>query len=267
MDDGRVGGVRISTRPDAIDERALDLLKEYGVTTVELGCQSFDNSVLNAVERGHTGKDIVNATTLLQQYSFKVGLQFMVGLPEDDLSGAAQSIKLAADLSPDFIRLSPTLVLKGAALESRWRAGVYDPLSLDDATNFCADVLLFLYRKGINVARIGLHDTEKMDGGVLAGPIHPAFGQLVKSMLWKRAIQSRAIQNRVGDEQIEIFVAGSDLSDAVGHGRQNLIELKTQGVDMTITSDRSIQRGEFRVGATLFSMMKETNYEYPEFWK
>lgn len=55
-------GIRISTRPDAIDENILSVLKEYGVTSIELGAQSTDPDVLIKNRRGHTREDIFNAS-------------------------------------------------------------------------------------------------------------------------------------------------------------------------------------------------------------
>lgn len=52
--DGIFSGIRISTRPDAVDEPVLRLLKTYGVTAVELGAQSMDDAVLRLNRRGHT---------------------------------------------------------------------------------------------------------------------------------------------------------------------------------------------------------------------
>ena len=39
-------GIRVSTRPDAVPEEMLFMLKEYGVTAIELGAQSMDDGVL-----------------------------------------------------------------------------------------------------------------------------------------------------------------------------------------------------------------------------
>ena len=68
---GLVSGIRISTRPDAIDDEILMLLKEYNVTAIELGAQSFNNHVLKMNNRGHTAKDTETAATLIKKYGFE----------------------------------------------------------------------------------------------------------------------------------------------------------------------------------------------------
>ena len=60
-------GIRCSTRPDAINEEILVLLKKYGVTAIELGAQSMSDKVLEMNNRGHTAQDVVNATNLIKK--------------------------------------------------------------------------------------------------------------------------------------------------------------------------------------------------------
>ena len=78
---GEIDGIRLSTRPDYIDKEILDNLLKYGVTTIELGVQSMDDSVLKSSNRGHTRKDVINAVKLIKEYPFTLGLQMMTGLP------------------------------------------------------------------------------------------------------------------------------------------------------------------------------------------
>lgn len=85
---GDFSGIRISTRPDAIDPPVLERLKQYGVKSIELGAQSMDDRVLVLNQRGHTAQDVVNASRMIREYGFSLGLQMMTGLygssPESD---------------------------------------------------------------------------------------------------------------------------------------------------------------------------------------
>ena len=78
--DKKVAGIRISTRPDAIDEEILNILKNYGVTSIELGAQSMCDAVLQMNNRGHTVTDVINASKLIKEHGFSLGLQMMTGL-------------------------------------------------------------------------------------------------------------------------------------------------------------------------------------------
>lgn len=65
-----------------IDTVTLERLSAYGVTTVELGCQSMDDGVLERAERGHSHSDVIRACGCLRADGFSVILQMMTGLPE-----------------------------------------------------------------------------------------------------------------------------------------------------------------------------------------
>src|SRR5512136_824593 len=65
---GLIHSVRISTRPDALDEEALSLLKKYGVKTIEIGVQSMIDEVLILSRRGHWPGDALSATSRLRRW-------------------------------------------------------------------------------------------------------------------------------------------------------------------------------------------------------
>ena len=237
---GAVGSIRVSTRPDAIDTEGVRLLAEYGVTTVELGCQSFSDPVLQASGRGHRATDAVAAVKLLRQNGFSVGIQLMPGLPMADRHEAMISLEMALALAPDSLRVYPTVVLTATPLAETWRRGAYQPLDLEEAVDICADMQLVCRTHNIPVIRYGLQANEELSGGaVLAGPYHPAFGQLVKSRLWRRELE------RLIKKGHDVFsVHPGDLSDAVGHRRSNLryLEMLT-GRPLSIATSPELQRG------------------------
>ena len=55
---GTLASIRLSTRPDAVDADKLEMLKSYGVTTVELGAQSMDDVVHGLGPQLHGGHAI-----------------------------------------------------------------------------------------------------------------------------------------------------------------------------------------------------------------
>ncbi len=187
---GQADGIRFSTRPDTIDGRSLGLLEGFPVTTVELGVQSMNDQVLAASRRGHTARDAGNAVALLKETPYRLGLQMMVGLPGDAFPSAMATGEAVCALEPDFVRIYPTLVLKGSALARRYLQKKYLPLPLDEAVAQVKALYVLFTRKGIPVIRMGLQATDGLDTGadVLAGPYHPAFGELVHSALWRDAL-------------------------------------------------------------------------------
>jgi histone acetyltransferase (RNA polymerase elongator complex component) len=191
LEQGLFDSIRVSTRPDSIDVARLELMKGYGVSTVELGVQSMDDNVLMLSKRGHASEDTVKAVALLKQYDFKVGIQLMPGLPGDSESIFADTVEKVIGLKPDMARLYPAIVIKGTELESDFHAGAYRPLTLDEAIRICAMSCLNLENHGIPVIRIGLMSSPSLlrDGEIVAGPWHSAFGFLVRSAIHHRKIE------------------------------------------------------------------------------
>ena len=182
---GMVKSIRISTRPDSLDEQRLGILGAYGVTTVELGAQSMSDRVLALSQRGHTAGDTISAVRMLKDHGFKVGIQLMPGLPGDSSEEFLATIEKVLALKPHMARLYPTLVIKGTGLARMYGDGSYQPFSLEEAVNVCVKSVLLLEGNGIPVIRIGLMGSPSLlkKGHIIAGPWHPAFGFLVRSTI------------------------------------------------------------------------------------
>ncbi len=180
---GRVDGVRISTRPDGISPEVLEYLKEYRVDIVEIGVQSMSDEVLRLSGRGHNRRDTVLATTLLKSSGFKVGHQFMPGLPGDTLSSALDSAREIIRLAPAFVRVYPALVFKGTALHRMYLAGEYRPWTLDETVEACAEILGLFTEARIPVIRMGLHASGGLEDNLVCGPYHPSLRSLVEERM------------------------------------------------------------------------------------
>ena len=190
LDEGFIGSVRLSTRPDYIDEERLQLLQCHGVRLVELGVQSLDDRVLAAAERGHTAAQVAPAVELLQRFGFQVGLQLMVGMPEQSFASVQETVRKAVAMHPDVARIYPLLVIKGTPLAADYAAGRFVPLTLEEAVTQAAWAYRELTEAGVNVIRIGLQPDDELcaPGNILAGPFHPAMGELVKSRVLRDKI-------------------------------------------------------------------------------
>ncbi|HSB06319.1 MAG TPA: radical SAM protein [Thermodesulfobacteriota bacterium] len=179
-----IDSIRVSTRPDALDEEILSLLKEYGVRTVEVGAQSMMDDVLFLSHRGHCQGDTLSAVSRLKRWEFEVGIHLMIGLPGDSLDHFLKTLDTVIDLKPDFLRIHPTLVLDGAPLEALWREGNYSPLTLEASIRWLKRGILKLEKASIPIARIGLQPTRDLEACYLAGPYHPSLHQLIDSEIF-----------------------------------------------------------------------------------
>ena len=234
--EGLVDSLRLSTRPDYIDGETLSMLKSYSVKTIELGAQSMDDDVLIASGRGHTSTDTARAAELIRAYGFELGLQTMTGLPgasyESDLYTADRII----DLNPQLVRIYPTVVIRDTFLHKMYEKGTYNPPSLDKTIDLCAELMIKYENKKVKVIRMGLQSSDGISVGedVVAGPYHPAFGQLVKSRIAYDKLAKMAednLANGKDDSESRVFTVSvpyKELSDYIGQKNVNVIRLKEQ---------------------------------------
>lgn len=250
LEAGLLDGIRVSTRPDGLPQSMVELLRQRGVTTVEIGCQSFCGTVLRRVGRGHGPEEASGAVSRLKKAGIAVGLQLMPGLPGGGEAEALVSLKRALDLAPDFLRIYPAVVLAGTALEDDFRCGRYAPLGLEEAVELCARMVWLCRRAGVPVIRTGLQGSIALEAGsVVAGPYHPAFGQLVRSRLWLRALEGLAAQGVLGAD-----VNPAELSDAMGHKKSNLEALRSVCGCFEIGTDSAVPRGQVDGGGRRYAL-------------
>lgn len=185
--EGRIHGIRLSTRPDYITPEIIERLEEYGVSTVELGAQALDDHILKLTRRGHNSQDIKSAVEIIKNTGIMCGLQLMVGLPGDSWPRLAKTACDVVSIRPDFVRIYPTLVIEGTELADRYRHNQYQPLNLAEAVSRSAFLKLIFDHVGIPVIRVGLQASEELssESTVLAGPYHPAFGEMVDASIFR----------------------------------------------------------------------------------
>ena len=225
---GTVGAIRLSTRPDAVGEAGLAMLKSYGVQTVELGAQSMLDSVLTASGRGHTAADTERAAGLVKAAGLKLILQMMTGLPGSDRGKDVETARRIIDLAPDGARIYPTVIVKGTALEDMWRAGTYQEHTVADAVAVCADILPLFERAHIPVIRLGLNPTAELSaGGAVAGAYHPALGELVRSELLRRQAE-KVLAGVPAGSAVTLGVDPKRVSALIGQHRSNIVALTAQ---------------------------------------
>jgi histone acetyltransferase (RNA polymerase elongator complex component) len=235
---GEVDEIRLSTRPDYISKETVSFLRSSGVGIVELGVQSMNDQVLSASRRGHTVADSERAIALLQDGGLAVGVQLMVGLPGEGSRSIIRGAERLAGLKPDLARIYPAVVLKGSRLEDDLLAGRYRPLCLPKAVALSGRVKEIFDEAGVRVIRIGLQETEGLQESIVAGPFHPAFGEMVLAR--NLYLQVRAvIKAGKGSGITRLSISTSDQSVFRGPANINLKRLESKGLlrDLKIVFD------------------------------
>ena len=245
--EGKFGSIRISTRPDCINEEILAVLKQYNVRNVELGAQSMSDEVLLANRRGHTAKDTENAVRLLRAHGFGVGLQMMTGLygstAETDSFTACEFVRL----QPDTVRIYPTAVLEHTALAQLYQSGAYRPQTEEQAIASCSRLLRLFYENDIPVIRLGLHAGGDVQGNLLAGVFHPAFGELCEGEIYYEAMCNSL--HGAPEGRYTVYVTPRAFSQAVGQKKKNIIRLAAQGYLCRVAADVHIPKYRVRTVA------------------
>lgn len=223
VNSGRVESIRLSTRPDYIDDEILFILSKYSVKTVELGLQSFDGEVLAASKRGHDTECAKRACRAVKEAGFDLIGQMMIGLPASNTEKEMATAQMICELGADGARVYPTVVFAQTELASMSIRGEYAPLELDDAVERTKNVLDIFDKAGVPCIRVGLCASENLSDAskAIAGANHSAIGELAMSRLYLERICKELDEKGIRGGGVRIYVARGCVSKAVGQKRQN----------------------------------------------
>ena len=231
LEKGVVDGIRCSTRPDYIDEKRVKVLKSFGMKNIELGAQTTNDVILQKCGRGHTFKDIENASQIIVNEGIALGLQMMIGLPFDSFENDMQTARDIVRLGAKGTRIYPCIVVKDTELEKLYNKGEYKPLSLDDAVEQSATLYEYFNENDVKVLRIGLHTSGDLNGAAyVAGPYHPNFAEMVFSRLWGRKFDKM----HVDSDDFYIEVPENELNHAIGYKGENKKKLEQRYKNVVI---------------------------------
>ncbi|MEM1526132.1 MAG: tRNA uridine(34) 5-carboxymethylaminomethyl modification radical SAM/GNAT enzyme Elp3 [Ignisphaera sp.] len=233
----RIIGLTIETRPDVCKETHVNIMLKFGATKVEIGVQSIYDDILRIIERGHSSKDIIEATRILKDAGFKVAYHIMPGLPGSDPDkdlGMIRELFENQDFKPDMLKIYPTLVVEGTKLYEMWRRGIYKALTDEEAVELIAKMYRYI-PKWVRVIRIQRDIPAQL---ILAGPKKANLRELVEKQALKMGIEINEIRFREVGRQalyrgikpsiveitkevyeaskgVEIFLAAEDIENKV----------------------------------------------------
>lgn len=230
--------VRFSTHPLCINNEILDFLNDYPISMVELGVSSLNNEVLAFCRRGYDNEKVIQAMRMVLSRGFALGAQLMIGLPFQNEESSLEDIDRISEISGEHIttlRIYPCLVLRKTYLEELYRKGLYRPLGIEEAAEWSGKILYRALNKNLKVQRIGLQETESLSTSVIAGPHHPALGEMAKS-------HSLAITLTSGVKQGPWQITRNQISLIRGH---NCYGLRILSVMAGLGEEETLQRIEF----------------------
>lgn len=238
-----IESVRISTRPDHMDVATVQRLKQNGVTTVELGVQSLSTPVLHLCRREYDEGVVEQAFVQLRNAGIRVVAQLMPYLPGAMLEDDLYSVTRLVHWNPVAIRLFPTLVLRGTTLEEWYHQGVYVAAGIGEAAVRCADMMQIALTHGVSVLRVGMQDSDSLRASLVAGPHHPAFGELAWACL-AASLLNRVVQELAPVAPPAFTVSTRSASLMLGHagfGKRRLETLLAQSVSLQYLGELDVE--------------------------
>ena len=181
VEKGLVKSVRLSTRPDAVEQDVLDILKEHHVRDIELGIQSMDDRVLELNKRGHTTQVSYDAMRRVVENGFSLTGQMMTGMYGADAKSEIETARQIIKAGAVSARIYPTVVFRDTGLEKVMEKGLFTPLTLDQSVERTYSVYKVLREGGVKVLRVGLCSSDGVRGDEVLSPYHEAMGELVMS--------------------------------------------------------------------------------------
>lgn len=249
LERGDISGIQLSMRPDYINLEILQLLKNYGVSIIELGAQSLDDEVLHAAGRGHTAAEVQQASSLIIENGFQLGLQMMIGLPGDTFEKSIDTAKKIIEWGAHYTRIYPALVIRDTELEQMYLQKKYTPLTLDEAIHWCRSLMDLFTAQNITILRMGLHPSEGLLTGhnLVAGPFHVSFKELVQTAHWNSVLEQET-QNL--GTQITVKVNRKQLNSAVGYYGKNKKWLQQKYNKVIFQEDESLLEWDYKIEIT-----------------
>ncbi len=240
---GLIHNIRLSTRPDYVNEEILEILKKYKVRTIELGAQSMSDDVLKKSGRGHTADDTRRASAMIIENGFRLGLQMMTGLPGDTFETSLNTAREFVNMGANETRIYPTLVIEGTKLAEMYRKVEYTPPASDETISLLCRLIKIFEDAGVIILRIGLHPTEETGiAGIIAGPEQTALREKALTELWWEELKQLLCES---GRAIKIFVKPTQLNYAAGYRKSNRSKLEKHFYKVSFHPDNNLNGREF----------------------
>jgi len=188
-------GITFETRPDCANEDEINQMLEMGATKVELGLQHVSDAILKTMGRGHSVEDTIRANRRVRDSGLKVGFHVMLGLPGATMEEDKQmfdEIFYNSNFKPDYLKIYPTLVVKGTELYEMWKEGEYEPICEDEAI----EIISYAERitpKWVRIQRIQRDiPAQYIEAGVKKSNLR----QMVEARMYENGYRCRCIRSR-----------------------------------------------------------------------
>ncbi|WP_435346895.1 tRNA uridine(34) 5-carboxymethylaminomethyl modification radical SAM/GNAT enzyme Elp3 [Haloarchaeobius sp. HRN-SO-5] len=136
-------GTTFETKPDWCDPEQIDRMLDLGGTKVEVGVQTTFERINREMHRGHGVQASIDANRRLRDSAFKVGFHMMPGQPGMSREMCLEDFRRIFEeehWKPDYLKIYPTLVVRGTRVYDSWYRDEYEPLTNEEAAELVAEV-------------------------------------------------------------------------------------------------------------------------------
>jgi len=238
--ENEVGDVRnvattFETKPDWCDPEQIDRMLDLGGTKVEVGVQTTYERINREMHRGHGIAESIEANRRLRDSAFKVGFHMMPGQPGMSKEMCLEDFRRLFEKEqwkPDYLKIYPTLVVRGTATYDRWYNGEYDPLDNEEAAQLVAEIKQMIPRY-TRLQRVQRDiPADFIDAGVWKSNLR----QLARKRMDEHGWSCECIRCReagMNDEEPETVELDVMTYDACG-GTEQFISVEDFGKDLLV---------------------------------
>ena len=98
--------ITIELNPEKLSLEYLKNLHSTGINRISLGCQTFNDNILDIIGRKHTSEDVKNAVSYTKKAGFNnISLDFIYGLPNQSIETFQKDLETAIKLGIHHISL------------------------------------------------------------------------------------------------------------------------------------------------------------------
>lgn len=128
--------ISVSTRPDAINDEYLKILKDVeskGVNiSIELGLQTVNYHTLKKINRGHTLAELIDAVIRIKKYGFETTVHLILNLPNDNMDDIIENAKVLSALKVDGVKLHSLYIAKGTKMACEYENEEIEMIELEE---------------------------------------------------------------------------------------------------------------------------------------
>lgn len=142
LEDPRVIGLAIGTRPDCIDDIKLHLLEDMAKShfvLIEYGLQSMYDDTLDYINRGHDVRCFLDAVHATLGRGIEIGVHLIVGFPTETRQQMLDVAGAVSNMPVDFLKIHQLQVVKDTVLEKMHAHSPFHMFEYEEYLDFIVD--------------------------------------------------------------------------------------------------------------------------------